>query len=70
MQDVSTFASGLGLGSDGVWRARAVSRIDYPDEANEFCFAIEDGSFWFQHRNAVIVDAVRRFPPPREAQRA
>jgi len=63
MQDVSTFASGLALGNDGVWRARTLSRIDYPDEANQFCFAIEDGSFWFQHRNAVIADTVRRFPP-------
>lgn len=63
MQDVSTFASGLTLGNDGVWRARTSSRIDYPDEANAFCFAIEDASFWFQHRNAVIVNAVRRFPP-------
>lgn len=63
MQDVSAFASGLTRDSDGIWRARSTSSIDYPDEANAFCFAVEDGSFWFQHRNAVIIDAVRRFPP-------
>jgi SAM-dependent methyltransferase len=64
MQDVSAVAAGLTRDSDGVWRARTASAIDYPDEANAFCFAVEDGSFWFQHRNAVIVDTVRRFPPP------
>ena len=63
MQDVSALASGLMRGDDGIWRSHATTAIDYPDEANAFCFAVEDGSFWFQHRNAVIVDAVRRFPP-------
>jgi SAM-dependent methyltransferase len=63
MQDVSALASGVTRGDDGIWRSRAATAIDYPDEANAFCFAVEDGSFWFQHRNAVIVDAVRRFPP-------
>lgn len=63
MQDVSAIATGLTRGHDGIWRSRTHSAIDYPDEANAFCFAVEDGSFWFQHRNAVIVDVVRRFPP-------
>jgi SAM-dependent methyltransferase len=63
MQDVSAIARGLTRGSDGIWRSRSHRAVDYPDEANAFCFAVEDGSFWFQHRNAVIVDVVRRFPP-------
>ena len=41
----------------------ASAAIDYPDEANAFCFAVEDHSFWFAHRNRIIVEAVRRFPP-------
>lgn len=71
MQDVSAIAAGLTRGSDGIWRPSTALRarsltagaVDYPDEANAFCFAVEDRSFWFQHRNAVIVDLVRRFPP-------
>ncbi len=63
MQDVSALATGLTENEDGIWQARRLSPIDYPDEANAFCFGMEDGSFWFQHRNAMIVDAVRRFPP-------
>lgn len=63
MQDLSTLAPGLSRAADGIWHARTQSAVDYPDEGNAFCFAIEDSSFWFQHRNDVIVDVVRRFPP-------
>ena len=64
MQDVSAIAPGLALDADGAWHAATASPVDYPDEANAFCFAVEDESFWFRHRNAVITDTVRRFPPP------
>jgi SAM-dependent methyltransferase len=56
-------APGLTRDADGIWRAAARTAIDYPDEANAFCFAVEDASFWFNHRNRVIVDTVRRLPP-------
>jgi SAM-dependent methyltransferase len=61
--DLSAIAPGLTRGEDGIWRAAAQVAVNYPDEANAFCFAIEESSFWFNHRNRVIVDAVRRFPP-------
>lgn len=51
--------SALVLGADGIWRAPSPGRtIDYPDEGNAFCFPIEDHSFWFRHRNHVILDRV------------
>jgi hypothetical protein len=62
MQDLSTMAPGL-LERDGIWHARTQSVIDYPDQANAFCFAIEDASFWFQYRNQFILEVVRQFPP-------
>ena len=37
--------------------------LDYPDAANDFCFGIEEHSFWFNYRNHFIVETVRRFPP-------
>ena len=37
--------------------------VDYPDQGHEWCLAVEDGSWWFQHRNRVLVDLFRRFPP-------
>ena len=49
--------------ADGIWQARVRSAIDYPDEANAFCFAVEEQSFWFDYRNRFIIEAVRRFPP-------
>jgi SAM-dependent methyltransferase len=63
MDDLGAIAPGLNCDADGIWRARSAAAIDYPDEANAFCFAIEERSFWFAHRNAIIVEAVRRFPP-------
>jgi SAM-dependent methyltransferase len=63
MQDLSALAPGLTRDAEGIWRARTTSPVDYPDQANAFCFSIEEGSFWFQHRNAVIADVVERLPP-------
>ena len=49
----------------GIWRTRAAAtaRISYPEDQNAECFRLEDGSFWFTHRNRCIVTAVRRFQP-------
>lgn len=61
--DLARIAPTLSRGHDGIWHAPGRSAVDYPDEANAFCFQIEDRSFWFQHRNRAIVETVRRFPP-------
>ena len=37
--------------------------ISYPSDANEAFYSIEEGSFWFRHRNDCILEMVRRFPP-------
>ena len=49
----------------GIWRPRAAAaaHISYPADQNAECFRLEDGSFWFTHRNRCIITAVRRFPP-------
>jgi SAM-dependent methyltransferase len=49
----------------GIWRATAAAAADlsYPAGHNDACFRLEDGSFWFTHRNRCIIAAVRRFPP-------
>ena len=61
--DITSLAPGLQLDGDGIWHAPRAESIDYPDEANAFCFGVEEHSFWFQHRNQLIVELVRRFPP-------
>lgn len=53
----------LRLGDLGIWYASAQEAVSYPTEGNDQCFEIEDKSFWFQHRNACIVELVKKFPP-------
>lgn len=48
----------------GILRADAVESLSFPEDGNEVCFDLEDGSFWFRHRNDVIAAAVSKFPPP------
>jgi SAM-dependent methyltransferase len=47
----------------GIWRARQSSPVSYPNDGNASCFRVEDGSFWFRHRNQCIATAVRRWTP-------
>lgn len=48
---------------DGIWYSRSRSIISYPEEGNDKCFQIEENSFWFNHRNSVILDLIKKFPP-------
>lgn len=48
----------------GFWCARGSgAELSYPSEGNDFCFEVEDGSFWFQHRNRALLAACQAFPP-------
>jgi SAM-dependent methyltransferase len=60
--DLTKFAEGLQLDPDGVWRGRSAEPVSYPAEGNNACFALEDSSFWFAHRNACLLALLRRFP--------
>ncbi len=35
--------------------------LSYPKEGYNFCFDIEDESYWFQHRNEIIKNYVKRY---------
>jgi len=48
---------------EGWWIARGLSDVSYPDKGNALCFAVEDSSFWFGHRNLCILEALKQFPP-------
>lgn len=56
-------APGLVLRPPGVWFAAQQGAISYPDSGNAACLEIEDGSFWFRHRNRCIVRTVERLAP-------
>ena len=60
--DLTRFAAGLQRNPDGVWRGRGTEPVSYPAAGNAACFALEDESFWFAHRNACLLALLRRFP--------
>jgi SAM-dependent methyltransferase len=65
--DIKAISSGLELGDDGIWYSPENRAVSYPADGNECCFALEDASFWFRHRNDCIATALRSFPPPESA---
>jgi SAM-dependent methyltransferase len=56
-------ARNLAFDSGGYWVAVHGEPPSYPEHGNELCFSLEENSFWFRHRNNVIVSVVQRFPP-------
>ena len=63
MLNLTSITTNLEQRADGIWYACNQSPIDYPEEGNAFCFRVEEGSFWFNHRNSFILEALRRLPP-------
>ena len=63
MDKISDVADRLTLAEDGIWYGAEQEKISYPSDGNESCFAVEESSFWFGHRNACIAAAVRNHPP-------
>jgi len=57
-------APNLELSRHGWWSSRNLSEVSYPEEGNALCFLVEDSSFWFEHRNHCILEAIKLFPPP------
>lgn len=62
--DLSEIACNIAINEDGLWTARTHSRVSYPDDGNEACFAVEEASFWFRHRNDCILQVMERYSPP------
>lgn len=60
--DLQAIVEGLSFDPAGYWVARTTQAISYPEEGNERCSLVEDQSFWFRHRNRVLVDILHRYP--------
>jgi SAM-dependent methyltransferase len=61
--DLTKIAATIEPGPGDIWLSRARSSVSYPDHGNEVCFAVEDGSFWFAHRNRCIIETLKQYPP-------
>ena len=57
------FIDNVRRGDDGVWRPTTLSEVSYPDDGHDSCHGIEDGSFWFLHRNRCIAAVINHHPP-------
>ncbi len=66
MMDLAQLATNLSRDSAGMWVERTAvdeTPLSYPDDGNAVCAQIEDGSFWFRHRNRCILAALSQHPP-------
>lgn len=48
---------------EGVWTTPSIAEVSYPDDGNTKCLQVEDSSYWFAHRNQVILRIITHFPP-------
>jgi len=46
---------------NGIWFSKKHREISYPQEGNMNCYEIEKDSFWFNHRNNCIIEAVKMY---------
>jgi SAM-dependent methyltransferase len=63
MIDIKSYSDSLRRDADGIWYASDTGPVSYPEHGNAQCRQIEDGSFWFEHRNRCILAAVASRPP-------
>lgn len=62
--DIAHLSDHLRLVEEG-WYARDITEpISYPEGGHAGCYALEEASFWFAHRNQVLCELLRAFPPP------
>jgi SAM-dependent methyltransferase len=60
---IEDLAPGLTRGADGIWRSGVSRSISYPAEGNRKFAAVEENSFWFNHRSACVCMLLSRFRP-------
>lgn len=60
---IQSVTSSLTLDGNGIWVSAGQSAISYPAHANDLFFEIEESSYWYQHRNKIILEVLKRYPP-------
>jgi SAM-dependent methyltransferase len=61
--DWQSIAPGLEDLGGGLLGARSREAVSYPADGHAGCLAVEDDSWWFAHRNQVLVELMERLPP-------
>jgi SAM-dependent methyltransferase len=60
---IAKLTNGLTADENGVLISPEVKSLSYPEDGNLKSFQMEDGSFWFRHRNNCIISVIEQFPP-------
>jgi SAM-dependent methyltransferase len=60
MLQIEKYIKNLSL-QDGIWRTAESGEVSYPAGANDFCYEIEDKSFWFKNRNKIIYEVIKNY---------
>ena len=63
MIDVSKIATNIESNENGIWLSKNHNRVSYPPQGSVEIFEVENDSLWFNHRNRLIVEAMRKYPP-------
>lgn len=63
MISIPSIAPKLRKNREGIWTGAADSRVSYPDDGHDAYRAVEENSFWFEHRNRCILSVMKSFPP-------
>jgi SAM-dependent methyltransferase len=63
MNDVVTLTADLKRDTDGIWTSDRATAISHPDEYQQWYLAVEDTSYWFQHRADCVVACLNLFAP-------
>jgi 2-polyprenyl-3-methyl-5-hydroxy-6-metoxy-1,4-benzoquinol methylase len=61
MIDLQYIAEHIKKNSDGIYYSVNATPVSYPDDGNQNFMLIEENSFWFQHRNNIIVALVKKY---------
>jgi SAM-dependent methyltransferase len=61
--DIQKLTTKLKDNGDGLWVSQDQRAVSYPRDGNEECLDIEGHSFWFGHRNNVIISLVNAYFP-------
>lgn len=60
---ISKISNNLSKDENGIFFSSKQSKISYPEEGNDIYAKIEEGSFWFRHRNNILSHLVKKFAP-------
>ncbi len=61
--ELEQIAKNIDKKENGIYFSKTVSNISYPKDGNVNFMQIEQDSFWFNHRNNVIIESVKKYNP-------